>query len=62
MTDTTRETYKYVQELPEPITAIIDHQGHLIVASGKAMYKAKLPDGEILYQMTFALLEETTND
>lgn len=25
--------YKYVKELPEPITCMVDHQGYLIVAS-----------------------------
>lgn len=54
--------YKYAKELPEPITCMVDHQGYLIVASANKMFKAKMPDGEILYQMTFAMLEdEPTN-
>lgn len=51
--------FKYVKELPEPITCMVDHMGYLIVASANKMFKARLPDGEILYQMTFAMLEET---
>ena len=50
--------YRYVKELPEPITCMVDHQGYLIVASANKIFKAKLPDGEILYQMTFAVLDE----
>lgn len=53
--------YKYVKELPNPITAIIDHQGYLIVASANKMYKARLPDEEILYQMTFAVIDAEDN-
>ena len=49
--------YKYVKELPEPITCMVVHLGHIIVASANKIYKAKLPDGEILYQCTFAMIE-----
>jgi len=49
--------YKYVKELPEPITCMVVYQEQVIVASANKVYKAKLPDGEILYQCTFAILE-----
>lgn len=50
--------YAYVKELPEPITCMVVHQEHIIVASANKVYKAKLPDGEILYQCTFAIIED----
>jgi hypothetical protein len=50
--------YKYANELPQPITCMVEHKGYLIVASANKVYKAKLPDGEILYQMTFAIIDE----
>lgn len=50
--------YKYVKELPESVTCMVVHQDHIIVASANKVYKAKLPDGEILYQCTFAIIEE----
>ncbi len=50
--------YKFVNELPEPIAVMCVFKDHIIVASGCAVYKAKLPHGEILYQCTFAILED----
>lgn len=50
--------YTYMKELPEPITCMVVHQEHIIIASANKVYKAKLPDGEILYQCTFAIIED----
>ncbi len=50
--------YKYLKELPQPISAMCVFKDYVMVASACAVYKAKLPDGEILYQCTFALIED----
>ncbi len=55
-------SYKYVKELPEPVTAMCVYCDYIIVATGNKVYKAKLPDGDILYQCSFAMFDNKDGD
>ena len=54
----TEMKYKLLKELPEPVTAICVFKDYIIAATGNKRYKAKLPDGDILYQCQFAMFDD----